>query len=86
MEIREEYGRLWENGALKEEYNVVKRKGLTCALDFPNVFKTEWIRILLSRIHDSSVWLENGPIKITKKIVYKVIGYPTLDWPKVMRS
>ena len=48
LEIREACDRLCENGVLKEEYKIVKRKGLTCALDFPTVFKTKWIRIVLS--------------------------------------
>ena len=86
MEIREEYGRLCENEVLKEEYNIFERKGLTHALDFLNVFKTEWIKIVLSRIDDNSIWLDNGPIKITKKIFHRVTGYPTLDRPKTMRS
>ena len=41
---------------------------------------------MLSRIHDNSLWLENGPIKITKRIIHRVIGYPTLDRPKTLRS
>ena len=79
MKIREEYERLCENGALKEEYNIAEKKGLTCTLNFPNVFKTKWIKIVLSRIHDISIWLENGIVKITNKIVHRVAGYPTLD-------
>ena len=59
---------------------------MTCALDFSNVFKTKWIRIVLSKIHDSSLWLDNGPIKITKRIIHRVTRYPTLDWPKILRS
>ena len=86
MEIRETYWKLCENRALKDEFKIIERKGLTCALDFSNVFKTEWIKIVLSRIHDNSIWLDNGPVKITKKIVYRIIGYPTLDLPKTMRS
>ena len=52
MEIRDAYKKLCDNGVLKEEYNIVEKKGLTHALDFPTVFKTEWIRLVLSRIHD----------------------------------
>lgn len=69
MEIKDLYGKLCENGVLKEEYKIVERKGLTYALEFPNIFKTKWIKIFLSRINDNYVWLEDGPIKITKKIV-----------------
>ena len=86
MEIKQAYDRLCENEVLREEFKIVEKKGLTHALYFPNIFKTEWIRILLSRIHDISVWLDNGPIKITKRIIHRVTGYPTLDWPKTMRS
>ena len=86
MEIRDAYDRLCENGVLKEEYQIAKKRGLTRALEFPTIFKTEWIRIVLSRIHDGSLWLEDGLVKISKRIVHRVTGYPTLDWPKTLRS
>lgn len=41
---------------------------------------------MLSRIHDGSLWLESAPIKITKRIIHRVTGYPTLDWYKTLRS
>ena len=59
---------------------------MTRALDFPNVFKTKWIKIVLSRIHDNSIWLDNGWVKITKKIVHRVTRHPTLDRSKTIRS
>ena len=31
-------------------------------------------------------WLEGRPTKINKEIIGKVIGYPTLDQPKSIRS
>ena len=79
MEIRDNYDRLCENGVLKDEYKTVEMKGLIRALEFPTVFKTEWIRLVLSRIHDGSLWLEDGLVKILKRIVHRVMGYPTLD-------
>ena len=79
MEIRETYKKLCDNGVLNKEFNIVENKGLSCALYFPTVFKTEWIRLVLSRIHDGYLWLEGGPIKITKRIIHRVIGYPNLD-------
>ena len=85
MEIRQSYDKLCENGVLKEEFKIVERKGLTHALEFPTVFKTKWIKIVPSIIHDGCLWLEGGPIKIMKKIVHRVTGYPTLDWPKTLR-
>ena len=84
MEIHEAYKNLCDNGVLKEEFNIVEKKGLTRALDFPTFFKIEWIRLVLSRIHDNYLWLEGGPIKITKRIIHRFTGYPTLDWPKTL--
>ena len=55
LEIKEAYDRLFENGVLKEEYEFFERKGLTCAIDFPSVFKTRWIGIVLCQIHDGSL-------------------------------
>lgn len=55
MKIRGIYGKLCENGALKEEFKIFEKKGLTHALYFPNLFKIELIKIVLSRISDKSV-------------------------------
>ena len=48
MQIRDAYNIICENGVLKEEYKNIEKKGLTGALDFPNVFKKSWIRIVIS--------------------------------------
>ena len=77
--MKEAYDRLCENGKLKDEYQIFERKGLTHALDTPMVFKTEWIKIVLSRFHDICIWLEKGRVKIMKRIVHRVTGYPTLE-------
>ena len=86
MEIREAYDKLCENGVLKEAYQIIEKKCLTRALDFPTMFKTYWIRIVLGKIHDGSLWLEDGPVKISKRIIHRVTRYPTLEWPKTLRS
>ena len=86
MDIRETYNKICDNGVLKEELNIVEKKGLIHALDFPKVFKMEWIKLVLRKIHDGYIWLEGGPIKITKRIIYRVIGCPTLDQPMTLRS
>ena len=62
IEIKDLYGKLCENGILKEQYKIAERKGLTYAPEFPNIFKIEWIKIFLRRIHHNLVWLENGLI------------------------
>ena len=64
IEIREAYDKLCVNGVLKDEYKIVEKKGLTCTLEFPIVFKVEWIKLVLSRIRDGSLWLEDGLVKI----------------------
>ena len=86
LEIQEAYDRLCVDGKLKKEYQIVQRKGLTHALDTPTVFKTKQIKIILSRIHDGIIWVEGGPMKITKLIVHRVTRYPTLDQSQAIRS
>ena len=48
LELREACDRLCDNGILRDEYQIVEKKGLTYALDFPTAFKIEWIKIVLS--------------------------------------
>lgn len=83
-EIKEAYEKLCNGGILKDEFKIVERKGLTRALEFPRNFKIEWIKVILSIIHDMKYWLQNGPMEITKKIFHRFIGYPTLDKKKTM--
>ena len=64
----------------------MEKKTLTKALAFPTVFKTEWIRIVLSRIHDGAFWLETSPVKFSKKTINRVTGFQTLDQPETLRS
>ena len=58
MELRDAYDKLCDNGILKEEFKIVEKKGLTRALDFPIAFKMEWIKKILSQIHNGYIWLE----------------------------
>lgn len=48
LEIHNAYDKLCENKVLKNEFSIVERKGLTKILAFLTVFKTEWVRIVLS--------------------------------------
>ena len=79
----EVYDKIYENGALKDEFKIAKSKGLIHSL-FPQNFENEWIRNILSCIHDGKMWLENGLVKIKKFTIHRVIGYPTLGQPKTM--
>lgn len=78
-EIRAVYQKLCDEGILKDEFKIIKRKGLTDALDFPRNFKE-----ILRRINDMELWLENGLIKNLKKMIHDVAGYPTIDKKKMM--
>ena len=86
MELRDAYDKLCDNGIQKEEYNIVEMKGLIRALDLSTAFKTEWIKIILSQIHDGFIWLEGGLVKITKRVIHRVTGFPTLDQARALRS
>ena len=48
LEIFEAYEKLCDNGILKDEFQIVEKKGLKNALVFPTVFKTKLIHIVLS--------------------------------------
>ena len=76
LEIFNAYDKICENKILKDEFSIIERKGLTKTIEFPIVFKVEWIRIVLSRIHDGAFWLEVGPMKFTKKTIDRVTGIP----------
>ena len=75
LEITNAFDKLCVYGKLKDEFIIVKNKTLTKALAFPTVFKTEWIRIVLSGIHDGAFWLETGPVKFTKKTINRVTRF-----------
>ena len=47
-ELREAYAKLCDNGVLRDEFKITKKKKLTHALSFLQNFKNEWIRIMLS--------------------------------------
>ena len=54
LEIANAYEKLCVDGKLKAKFAIVEKKTLTKALVFPAIFKTKWIRIILSRIHDET--------------------------------
>ena len=60
----EAYAKLCDNRVLKEEFKIIERKRLTYALDFPQVFKIKWIKIVLRKMDDGFLWLENNTMKI----------------------
>ena len=54
LEIENAFEKLCVDRKLKDEFAIVGKKTLIKALAFPIVFKTEWIRIILRKIHDGA--------------------------------
>lgn len=77
-EIRETYDKLCIDGVLKDEFKIIADKGRTRPLGFPKVFKIEWIKIVLNRVHNMKIWLEGGLIKIKKGNHSKGIWVPCI--------
>ena len=73
--MRKYFGKLLENVRIKYKNKHVANKGLTHTLNFVRVFKVEWIKTILSQIHDMKLLLEDVPMKITKKIIHHVKGF-----------
>lgn len=71
--------------AMEDEFQIVERKGLTHALEFPINFKIEWIKVVLRRNNDMKYWLQIGLVEITKKMIHRVTGYSTLEKKKTIR-
>ena len=67
LEIYNAFDKICDNGILKDEFSIIEKKGLTKALVFPIIFKTEWIRIVLSRIHYGSFWLGKGQSRLPRR-------------------
>ena len=84
LELTSAYEKLCVDGRLKDEHKHVAEKGLTHALDFPRVFKIDWIKIVLSQVHDMKLWLERESTKITRKIIQRVTGYLVMDKVKTI--
>lgn len=54
----------------------LKTKSLSNAIDFLDQFHVDWVRYVLSTVHDQFLWLEvEAPIKITKDVIQRVTGF-----------
>lgn len=68
--IRNDLKGLCVNDQLKLEYLPLKTKGLSNVVDFPDMFHEDWVKYVLSKVHDQFLWLETqAPIKITKEVI-----------------
>lgn len=66
VEIKDTYDELCTDGKLDSKYEHIKIKELTKALTYPHVFKPQWVKFVLRRVHDDFMWLAKQPFKITK--------------------
>lgn len=57
VEISDTYAELYTDGKLDSKFEHIKIKGLTEALVYPRVFKPQWVKFVLSRVHDDFMWL-----------------------------
>ena len=63
---------------LKDEYKNLEATGLIHTLHFQKEFKTSWIRVVLSQVHDMYMWLDEQ-VKITTDVIHMFTGYPVND-------
>lgn len=54
-------------------------------LYFLREFKLGWIRVILSRVHEGKLWIDEM-VKITKDIIHMVTSYPITNKVKSIRS
>lgn len=55
-------------GNLKPEFKMLEEKGFTQFVNFSDFDEPEWVRYILSKIHDKFMWLDK-PHEITKTII-----------------
>lgn len=85
VEISDTYDELCTDGKLDNKFEHIKIKGLTEALVYPRVFKPQWVKLVLSRVHDDFMWLQEQPFKITKEIIHLITGYPIYDHARAQK-
>lgn len=68
--IQNEFNGFCNHDLLKAEYLHLKTNGFSNAVDFLDQFNVDWVRYVLSRVHDKFLWLEaKAPIKIIKDVI-----------------
>lgn len=77
--IRKEFKGLCVNDQFKVEYLPLKTKGLSNAIDFPDQSHFNWVRYVLSKVHDQFLWLEaQALIKITTDVIQRVTRFSAI--------
>ena len=61
---------------LKPEYVHLKKLKLVKQMFYMDFDNEEWVRIVLSRVHDDLLWLGHSVVCIDDDLIHKVIGFP----------
>lgn len=85
VEISDTYDGLCTNDKLDSKFEHIIIKGLTEALVYPHVFKPQWVKFVLSRVHDDFMWLQEQPIKITKEVIHLITRYPIYEHARAQK-
>lgn len=85
--IQDEFKGFCDYGLLKAKHMHLKTKGLLYVVDIHNQFHADWIKYVLSRMHDQFLWLEvEAPIKITKEVIQRVTGLSATSEALTLRT
>lgn len=72
-------------GNLKLEFKLIEEKGFTQFIKFLVFDEPEWVRYILSRMHDEFMWLDK-PHKITKSAIKAVTCLSLVDEVPTLRN
>ena len=62
--------------SLKPEYARLERLNLVKKMFYTDFENEEWVRIVLSRVHDDLLWLKESFVCIDDDLIHKVTGFP----------
>jgi len=70
---------------IKPQYKAIRDKHFAQCIHFPYFEEDEWVRYVLSRVHDNFLWL-NKPFKITKDAIRAITGLHSSGGLPVLKS
>ena len=85
LKMDESLEKICVNDILKLEHQHLEAKGLTHILHMPHEFQVNWIRFILSRVHNGQLWLEQ-PNLIMNKMINRITSLPMLSKSKMTKT
>lgn len=74
--IQSEYLSLCEDEKLQSKYAKLESLGLINGVEYPIVFRLDWIRLVMRRVHNPGMWLAKGAFTpIMKENLCRVTSY-----------